>query len=705
MIIDNAVSSPAPAGGERAPPNEGAGPIIAQSTASIGGVLKALRVREREDDPFSRISHEMRAIVGRDGMIVDVNRTWERTLGWLAENVIGRLLCTLAHADDRDRLSLALDDLEDDGATQEFENRLLCANGTYRLAAWSATRKGDYLYCAVRDITEQREREVALHDSKDFARLALSAVNGVGVWTYEVGSDCFFCDAAIAALYGIDPAEAAGGIKRVRFLANVHPDDLIALRKTMTGGLIRRGDLELEYRICHPDGSTRWVLSRGHTYFNDDGMPVRRTGVGLDMTSQRLLEQQLRQSQKMEAVGHLTGGLAHDFNNMLQGVLGPLELIRQLLALGRLSELDRFIGMAMGSARKAAALTHRLLAFARRQPLAPRAVDVAQLIPTLTDLLRQSAAEKIEIRLLPDSQPCRVRCDPHQLESALLNLSINACDAMPDGGTLSVESRIEEVSEAMAQLHQDAHPGRYVCIAVTDTGTGMPQHVVDQAFEPFFTTKPSGRGTGLGLSMVHGFVGQSGGFMRINSQVGSGTIVELLLPEVSTDDGRGDSAVEERAHHHLGSGETVLIVDDNATIRELLGVLFEQSGYRTLSAHDGSSGLAILSSDETVDLVVTDVGLPGMNGRQMIDIARELRPQLPVLFVTGYAEVATANGFLGERMEMLPKPFSLEAVIVRAQSMLQKQGEGKAAAQSDVASGMAPLAVQDREGQSTHPDK
>jgi PAS domain S-box-containing protein len=627
----------------------------------------------READAFSRVSHEMLAIVDRDGVVVQANRTWHRTLGWAVDDIVGRTVQSLVHPDDIAALRDAFGALDAFGAPCDFEARLLSASSEYRFAAWSATFEKGRIYCAIRDISEGRRREMALEDSRDFARLALSAVNGVGVWTYEVASDCFFCDAAISALYGIDAAEAAGGIKRARFLANVHPDDLIALRKTMTGGLIRSGDLELEYRICHPDGSTRWVLSRGHTYFSDDGVPVRRTGVGLDMTSQRLLEQQLRQSQKMEAVGHLTGGLAHDFNNMLQGVLGPLELIRQFVARGRVNELDRFIGMAMGSANKAAALTHRLLAFARRQPLAPRSVDVSQLIPTLMDLLRQSAAEKIEIRLEPDSHACRVRCDPHQLESALLNLSINACDAMPDGGILTIRSHIETISEETASRTQDAYPGTYVCLSVTDTGSGMPQHIVDQAFEPFFTTKPLGRGTGLGLSMVHGFVGQSGGFMRIDSEVGSGTTVTLLLPEVHAETGENDAPVEARAHHHLGSGEFILLVDDNATIRELLAVLFEQSGYRTLSAHDGPSGLAILTSGVTVDLVVTDVGLPGINGRQMIDIARNTRPDLPVLFITGYAEEAAANGFLEEGMQMVTKPFSLESVITRAQSMLGKR--------------------------------
>ncbi|MGF6772327.1 PAS domain S-box-containing protein [Paraburkholderia sp. GAS199] len=619
------------------------------------------------------VSRDLLAIVDRQGVVTDVNPTWTRTLGFDATRSIGAHLAAFADAAGAASIEAALATLTEAGASADFEAAFLASDGSYRLLSWSMTHVRGQLFGAARDITDERQRQLALDDSRDFARLALSAVSGVGVWTYEVSSDSFFCDAAISELYAIDAAQAANGIRRDQFLANVHPDDRDSLRNTMSGGLLHSGDLELEYRICHPDGSVRFVLSRGHTYFNENGVPVRRTGVGIDMTSQRELEQQLRQSQKMEAVGHLTGGIAHDFNNMLQGVIGPLELIPHLMARGRAGEVDRFIGMAVSSARRAAALTHRLLAFSRKQPLAPRSVDVRELVPSIEDLIRQTASKNVQVSFSVDTQACMVRCDTNQLESALLNLSINACDAMPDGGTLAVAASLISIGEKEALSYDGAQAGRYVRIAVSDSGFGMAPEIASQVFEPFFTTKPLGRGTGLGLSMVHGFVRQSGGFVTIESSVGKGTTVSLFLPE---------TAIANRAQRHAnpqigelaeGRGETVLVVDDDETIRQLLTELFESSGYEAIVAQDGAAGLAILKSDARVDLLVTDVRLPGLNGRQMAEAARVGRPTLPVLFVTGYAEEAASDGFLDPGMHMLTKPFSIESLLARARALLRPQ--------------------------------
>jgi signal transduction histidine kinase len=518
------------------------------------------------------------------------------------------------------------------------------------------------------DILKEKERD--LRDSMDFARLALSAVRGVGVWTYDVASDRFFCDEGVSEVYGIDPVAGANGIKREGFLANVHPDDRNALVATMAGGLIRAGDLELEYRIKHPDGTIRSVLSRGHTYFNDDGLPIRRTGVGVDMTRQRLLEEQLRQSQKMEAVGQLTGGLAHDFNNMLQGIMGPVELIQRLVALRRTDGLERYCTMAMSSAKKAAALTHRLLAFSRRQPLDPTLIDANRLVSSMDELLCRTMGEMVAISFVLADAPCLTVCDANQLESALLNLSINARDAMPRGGTLTIATSQETIDAQYAATQRDAKPGRYICVAVTDSGEGMPPDVVKQAFEPFFTTKPLGQGTGLGLSMVYGFAGQSGGFATIYSHQGLGTTIRLYLPSAEQSTAPSE-AVDTPLTLREGSGETILIVEDEEDVRQLLVDVFTDVGYTVLTAHDGPSGLSILQSPVRIDLLVSDVGLPQMNGRQMVDAAKSFRPHLRVLFLTGYAEMAAARGgFLGEGMQMIVKPFSIDAIINRVQGLL-----------------------------------
>ena len=524
---------------------------------------------------------------------------------------------------------------------------------------------------AARDVTAEHEGETALHDSMDFARLALSAVSGVGVWTYEVSNDCFYCDAGISELYGIDPVQAASGIKRQAFLANVHSDDLAALRKTMSNGLVQSGDLELEYRIVHPDGSVRWVLSRGHTYFSSVGEPVRRTGVGVDMTTQRLLEQQLRQSQKMEAVGQLTGGLAHDFNNLLTGIMGNLELVRRRVDQGRFDNMDRYLEAAHGASRRAAALTHRLLAFSRRQTLAPSPTDVNRLVSGMLELIRSTLGPAVHIEVDHDADLWLTQVDPNQLENALLNLCINARDAMAQGGTLIIRTANSTLLPKAAAARQ-LPPGDYLTLSVSDTGSGMSNDVIVHAFDPFFTTKPMGKGTGLGLSMIYGFVRQSGGNVHIQSQVDVGTTMTLYLPRSRAESTEPDEALIPVAPPQAGQGETVLVIDDEPTVRMLVTEALKDMGYTAVEAADGASGLHILESNRQIDLLVTDVGLPGgLNGRQVADAGRALRPGLKVLFITGYAHNATAwEDQLEPGMHLLTKPFSMEDLTGRIREVI-----------------------------------
>ncbi len=516
-----------------------------------------------------------------------------------------------------------------------------------------------------------RQRTQALRDSEDFTRLALTAVGGVGVWTYRVDVDSFFCDAAISELYGLDPVRAAAGIKARDFLANVHPDDMPRLRATMAGGLARSGDLELEYRIRHPDGSVRWVLSRGHTYHDGPGQPVRRTGVGIETTRGRLLEEQLRQSQKMEAVGQLTGGIAHDFNNLLASIGGALQLLRKRLGQGKLDNYERYVGMGEDSVRRAAALTQRLLAFSRRQTLDPRPTDVNRLMAGLEDLVRRTVGPAVEVQVRGAEGLWPVMVDGPQLENTLLNLCINARDAMPDGGRLTMAAT-NEILDDQAAAACELPPGPYLALRVADTGIGMPESVVRRIFDPFFTTKPMGQGTGLGLSMVYGFVRQSGGQVRVASDVGRGTTMCLYLPRHA-----GDAAAEaETATTQLqpGDGEVVLVVEDEDSIRFIATEALAGAGYHVLEAREGPSALRLLDGGGRVDMLVTDVGLPGgLNGRQVADAARVARPGLKVLFITGYADnAAVGNGHLEPGMEVLTKPFELTDFANRVRDILRR---------------------------------
>ncbi|MDB5567641.1 MAG: sensor hybrid histidine kinase, partial [Tardiphaga sp.] len=439
-----------------------------------------------------------------------------------------------------------------------------------------------------------------------------------------------------------------------------HPDDSGAARAQARKPGEDETTVKFESRFRHKDGSYRWLSWIG---VSDEqyNYAVARDITAEKAASERLkaTEEALRQSQKMEAVGQLTGGIAHDFNNLLTGIVGSLDLMQTRLDQGRTENVARYINAAMTSANRAAALTHRLLAFARRQPLIPKTVDVNALVVSLEDLLRRTIGEGLDLQIVAASDLWCTLCDPNQLESALLNLAINARDAMPEGGRLTIataNARIDSISAAVPALS----PGDNICISVSDTGTGMSPEVVARAFDPFFTTKPIGQGTGLGLSMIYGFARQSNGYVSIDSKLEQGTTVKLYLPR--HDGGAAeDSAASIRNDEHVATGETVLVVEDETVVRGVIAEMLQDEGYRVLEAIDGPAGLGILREEMRIDLLVTDVGLPGMNGRQLADQARETRPDLKILFITGYAEsAAIAKGFLQPGMEMITKPFDLD---------------------------------------------
>jgi PAS domain S-box-containing protein len=455
------------------------------------------------------------------------------------------------------------------------------------------------------------------------------------------------------------------------FAEIIHPDDLGATGEVIEA--LMRGEPVHQFlvRLLKADG-TPISFAWSATPDTAPGSGIFYT-VGRDITEEQNREEMLRQSQKMEAVGQLTGGLAHDFNNLLTGMMGNLELLQVRLARGRVDDVERFISAAQGAGRRAASLTQRLLAFSRRQTLDPKPTDISTLIRGMEELLRRTVGPEIEIEVVdaPDLWPAMI--DGTQLESALLNLCINARDAMPEGGRITVEAANKRLDEHAGRQH-DIDPGEYLSICVTDTGTGMAREVIDRAFEPFFTTKPIGQGTGLGLSMVYGFARQSGGQVRIYSEVGMGTTICIYLPrhsgEVMNYTAEGSSFEEVK-----GSGETILVVDDEATIRHLIDEVLDEQGYTVIGAGDGAAGLKVLQSGARIDLLITDVGLPnGMNGRQVADAARSLRPGLKVLFITGYAEnAAVGNGHLEPGMELLTKPFTIEALSLKVAQILEKR--------------------------------
>lgn len=400
--------------------------------------------------------------------------------------------------------------------------------------------------------------------------------------------------------------------------------------------------------------------------------------VARDITEQRRqqdalakAEDALRQAQKMEAVGQLTGGLAHDFNNLLTGISGALELLQIRVSQGRYKDVDRYISVAQGAANRAAALTHRLLAFSRRQTLDPKATEVNRLVAGMSDLIRNTVGPAVEVSMSGGPDLWITLVDPNQLENALLNLCINARDAMPNGGRLGIETT-NCTLDTVEAFSFEMQPGEYVRLSVSDTGTGMTDEVIKRAFDPFYTTKPLGQGTGLGLSMIYGFAKQSGGQVRIVSTLGEGTTIHLFLPRFHGAEQAAGDRKDFSTAPRADLGETVLIVDDEPSVRMLVGEVLAELGYRALEASDGASALPVLRSDARIDLLITDVGLPGgMNGRQLADFGRTARPKLKILFITGYAEKVVMGAGLDEGMAILTKPFAMDGLAKQIKDMLR----------------------------------
>ncbi|KQT79691.1 hypothetical protein ASG51_03340 [Methylobacterium sp. Leaf465] len=472
-------------------------------------------------------------------------------------------------------------------------------------------------------------------------------------------------------------------------LGDVFPDLFPPDQAPIMRGLMARALTGEAYTVTEEFGDPRLAKPRWEVSYSplrdEQGRVIGAFHYARDISARlraeaelAVTQEALRQAQKMEAVGQLTGGLAHDFNNLLAGISGSLEMMQSRMQQGRFHDIERYMAAAQGASKRAAALTHRLLAFSRRQTLDPRPTDVNRLTLGMQELIQRTVGPGIAVEVVGASGVWPTLVDPSQLENALLNLCINARDAMPDGGTITIETSNKWLDERAAR-QQDVPEGQYLTLSVTDTGTGMPPEVMARVFEPFFTTKPIGEGTGLGLSMIYGFAQQSGGQVRIYSEVGAGTTVSIYLPRHYGEVPYGSAMVPAVVLPRSEQGETVLVVDDEPTVRMLVTDILEDLGYTAIEAGDSAAGLRILQSNVRIDLLVSDVGLPGgMNGRQMADAARVSRPDLRVLFITGYAENAVlGNSHLAPGMGVLTKPFAIETMAARIRSMIEAGREAR----------------------------
>ncbi len=541
-----------------------------------------------------------------------------------------------------------------DGTGTQIGAVLTLRDETARVAAEVALRElNETLEARVEERTRERDR--AWKNSRDLQ--VVVDVQGV----FRAANEAW------TTILGWRPDDVVGR----SFLDFIHPEDHPSSQDALAVASVEELPT-YENRYRHKDGGYRWISwvaapEEGLIYASGRHITAEKEAAAVLAATQEAL----RQSQKMEAVGQLTGGIAHDFNNLLAGISGSLELLQTRMAQGRLTDLDRYLNAAQGAAKRAAALTHRLLAFSRRQTLDPKPINVNTLITGMEDLIRRTVGPAITVEVVGAAGLWPALVDPPQLENALLNLCINARDAMPEGGRITIETANKWMDDRSAR-ERDLPQGQYLSLCVTDTGTGMSPEVAARAFDPFFTTKPIGKGTGLGLSMIYGFARQSGGQVRIYTELDQGTTLCVYLPRYYGDEVGPAPEADLGSAPRAEQGQTVLIVDDEPTVRMLVTEVLEELGYTAIEAADGAAGLKVLQSDVRIDLLVTDVGLPGgMNGRQMADAGRVARPKLKVLFITGYAENAVVgNGHLEPGMQVLTKPFVMEALASRIKDLI-----------------------------------
>jgi PAS domain S-box-containing protein len=550
-----------------------------------------------------------------------------------------------------------------------IDGKFVCARASMRDAR--LFRDGQRAQEQLRQLNEELEQRVAdrtseLRRSELQFRELVSGVVDYAIYMLDVDGCIVSWNAGAERIKGYTQSEAIGKHFSMFYTPedreNGTPQRALTLAATL-------GKYEAEAWRVRKNGTRFWASVVIDAIYNDSGTLVGFAKVTRDLTERRVIEEQLRQSQKMEAIGQLTGGVAHDFNNLLTVIVGNLETIWRS-APPEDGKLRRAIDQVTRGAQRAVTLTQQLLAFSRRQPLSPKPTDINRLVAGMSELIRRTIGENIAVETVLAGGLWRVEIDAHQLESALLNLAVNARDAMPAGGKLTIETANAHLDDGYASKYPELTPGQYVVLCVTDTGTGMTADIIARAFEPFYTTKPIGQGTGLGLSQVYGFVKQSGGHVKLYSEAGHGTTVKIYLPRISE---QHEEEQETNLSAPLGGGlhEVVLVVEDDPDVRLFTTESLCELGFTVLEAHDGPSALKQLEQHPEVHLLFTDVGLPGINGAQLVAAARELRPDVKVLFTTGYARNAIVHqGRLDPGVELITKPFTRAQLASRIRDVL-----------------------------------
>jgi PAS domain S-box-containing protein len=606
-----------------------------------------------------------------DARITLINRCGCDLLGWTEPELLGRdWVATCLPVRIRDTMTATLHTLVE-GSLSTVENWILTRSGEERLIEWRNTVLRDASGAAIgtlssgADITERHRSAEALRLAEERMRFALEAT-GVGIWEMDAATGVVRWSDILESQYGLPPGTFTGTYEA--FIDHIHPDDRASVRETIDKAMASGTDFSTQSRAIKPDGTVRWLSGAGRFQLGDDGAPVRGVGISQDVTERRMLQEQSLQGQKMEAVGRLAGGVAHDFNNLLTAILGYCELLQEDLDPGDAHQSD--IAEIHKAGTSAAALTRQLLAFSRKQIIEPTWLDLNVLVSGMRAMLGRLIREdvKIVLDLQPGTAP--VKADSGQMEQIVMNLAVNARDAMPGCGTLTIATANIELDEH-ATMHRSVAAGPYVALTVSDTGTGMAPQVQARLFEPFFTTKEVGKGTGLGLATVHGIVTRGGGTIDVRSEVGKGTSFTVYLPRA----GAAETALDmpPAVSPPRSGAETVLIVEDAAGLRELAKRLLQRQGYTVLVAANADEALQIFNRHGSIDLLLTDVVMPGASGPELTQQLVARWPALKVIFMSGYTEASIVHdGVLNPGIAFLHKPFSSETLGRKVREALDR---------------------------------
>jgi len=629
----------------------------------------ALRASEERYRSLVEQSSDAIFVVGADGRVLEANTAAAQLLGSAPVALPGRRWEELIAPDDLAANPLHFADLRE-GRTLRFERRLRRMDGAFVRVELSAKMLADGRFLEIaRDIGERKRAEEALRRTTQLLE-ATQAVARIGGWELDVEHDALFWTAETYRIHETSPAEYSPTVATaIGFYA---PESIPLITAAVQAAIERGTPYDLELELITATGRRIWVRATSSVTRDDQGRTTKLTGAFQDITEHKRLEAQLRQAQKMEAVGQLAGGIAHDFNNLLTAIRGYAELA------GRgLDDDDRRRGdleAVVANADRAAALTRQLLAFSRRQVLQPEVLEPAAIVEGIVPMLRRLLGEHVELTTHAASGPGRVKVDPSQLEQVLVNLAINARDAMPDGGKLTIETANVELGQDYVATHPEVSAGPHVLLAVSDTGHGMDAETQAHIFEPFFTTKEVGKGTGMGLATVYGIVKQSGGSIHLYSEPGRGTTFKIYLPRV-VDEPTAAVAATRAARPAFAGTETILLVEDNAAVRGFARRALAEHGYTVLEAAGGAEALAIGAAHPgPVGLLVTDVVMPGLQGHQLAEQLAAARPELRVLYVSGFTENSVIHhGVPDHGVAFLPKPFSAEELCTAVRRVLDEQ--------------------------------